>query len=103
MGRYTEIKKFRDNDIAADYRIFDTGGTPMTFFIRVIRPKKIMLCSINEDLSNPFYQLDLSDPNYKNIPLSQKTVSQHMFIRGIAKIAKAFESGNLPDELSICN
>jgi hypothetical protein len=103
MGRYTEIKKIRGNDTNVDYRIFDKASTPVTFFIRVIKPQKRILCSINEDLSNPFYQLDLSDPDYKDIPLSQNVVSQHMFIRGIAKIAKAFESGELPDELSICN
>lgn len=103
MGKYTEIKKIKDSSTIVDYRIFENDITPVTFFIRVIKPQKIILCSINEDLSNPFYQLDLSDPNYKNIPLSQTVVSQHAFIRGIAKIAKAFESGDLPDELSICN
>ena len=103
MGKYTEIKKIKGNNTIVDYRIFENGITPAIFFIRVIKPQKIILCSINEDLSNPFYQLDLSDPNYKNIPLSQNVVSQHAFIRGIAKITKAFETGDLPDELSICN
>jgi hypothetical protein len=90
-------------DAIAANKIFDTAGTPATFFIRVIKPQKKILCSINEDLSNPLYQLDLPDPNYENIPLSQNVVSQHMFVRGIFKIIKAFERGDLPDELSICN
>ena len=103
MGGYTEIKKIKGDNTIIDYRIFDNAATPPIVFIRVIKPQKTILCSINEDLSNPFYQLDLSDSNYKNIPLSQNTVSQHAFIRGIAKIAKAFESGDLPDELRICH
>ncbi len=103
MGRYTEIKKIKGDNTNVDYRIFDKTAIPMIFFIRVIKPQKKILCSINKDLSHPFYELDLSDPNYKNIPLSQNVVSQHAFIRGIVKIAKAFESGDLPDELSICN
>ena len=103
MGRYTEIKKIQGNDVIADYRIFDRAGTPMVFFICVIKLQKQILCSINENFSNPFYTLDLSDPNYRHIPLSQNVVSPHMFIRGTATIVKAFEKGDLPDELSICN
>lgn len=103
MGRYTEIKKIKSDDTFVDYRIFDQDITPVTFFIRVIKPKRVILCSVNEDLSNPFYQLDLSDPNYENMSLSQGSIRQYVFIRGIMRIIKAVQNNNLADELSICN
>jgi hypothetical protein len=98
--KFTEIKKIKDNNISIDYKIFDKTLEPVTFFIRVIKSEKIILCSVNEDLSNPFYQLDLSDPNYENMPLSQSSIHQYAFVRGIMRIIKAISNDNLTDELS---
>lgn len=54
----------------------------------------------NEDLSHPFYQLDLSGPNYENMPLSQNSIGQFAFVRGIMRIIKAINNDDLADELS---
>jgi hypothetical protein len=98
--KFTEIKKIRSNDAFIDYKIFDETLEPVTFFIRVIKAKKIILCSRNEDLSHRFYQLDLSDPNYENMPLSQNSIGQFAFVRGIMRVIKAINNDDLSDELS---
>ena len=103
MGKYTEIKKIRNSDRFIDYRVFVNDITPVTFFIRVTKPQKTILCSINENILDPFFQINLSDPNYELTPLSQNSVSQYVFVRGIMRIIKAVEDDNLSDELSICN
>ena len=103
MGKYTEIKKIRSSDTFVDYKIFDKDVEPVTFFIRVIKSKKIIRCSLYESMLDPFFQIDLSDPNYELTPLSQDAISQYVFVRGIMGIIKAVRNNNLADELSICN
>jgi hypothetical protein len=103
MGKYTEIKRIRSNDIVVDYKIFDKAIDPVTFFIRVIKQKKIIQCSIYENMNDPFFQIDLSNPDYELTPLSQSSISQYVFVRGIMRIIKAVESDDFPDEVSICN
>jgi hypothetical protein len=103
MGKYTEIKKIKDTEAFIDYRISDSDMTPVMFFIRITKPQKIIKCSIYENMSDPFYELDCSDPNYNNTQLSQSVVSQRVFVRGLMKIVTALENNKLLDDLSICN